>query len=74
MDQIRTSKVKWLDSNDDIMRNIDLRIELITGLSTSTAEKWQIINYGIGGHYVPHLDEGATPDHGERIATMMFYV
>lgn len=32
------------------------RVEDITGLDMKTAEELQVCNYGIGGHYEPHLD------------------
>lgn len=35
---------------------VSQRIEDMTGLSTSTAEELQVVNYGIGGHYEPHYD------------------
>jgi hypothetical protein len=28
----------------------------MTGLTMSTAEELQVVNYGIGGHYEPHFD------------------
>lgn len=49
----------------------------MTGLKTTTAEKLQIVNYGIGGHYEPHVDffpDSFVYDTGNRIATVLFYV
>lgn len=65
------------------LSKIDKRIEAITGLSTDSSEGHQVANYGIGGHYEPHLDftskfgdaplESYSKD-GNRIATLVFYV
>lgn len=49
----------WLSASDDplgYVSHIDQRIEDVTGLSMSTAEQLQVVNYGIGGHYEPHYD------------------
>lgn len=54
----------------------------MTGLTMSTAEELQIINYGIGGFYKAHYDFSTNlEDHffhnlgiGNRIATTLFYV
>ena len=49
----------WLSPADDpqgYVQRIDRRIEDITGLTMSTAEQLQVVNYGIGGHYEPHYD------------------
>ncbi len=49
----------WLGPEDDplgYVTRIDQRIEDITGLTMSTAEMLQVVNYGIGGHYEPHYD------------------
>ena len=49
----------WLSPEDDplgYVQRIDQRIEDITGLTMSTAEQLQVVNYGIGGHYEPHYD------------------
>ena len=32
------------------------RIEDMTGLTTSTAEPFHVLNYGVGGHYDAHID------------------
>jgi prolyl 4-hydroxylase len=49
----------WLRADDDpqgYVTRIDQRIEDVTGLTMSTAEQLQVVNYGIGGHYEPHYD------------------
>nr|KAG5712252.1 hypothetical protein BaRGS_014602 [Batillaria attramentaria] len=59
----RLGKIAWLnDSSSTVLRRVSRRIERITGLHTSfrnTAsfgEAFQVVNYGIGGHYIPHHD------------------
>ena len=49
----------WLSPSDDeqgYIRRVDQRIEDFTGLTMTTAEQLQVVNYGIGGHYEPHYD------------------
>ena len=49
----------WLGAEDDdsgVVQRIDNRIEDATGLTMTTAEQLQVVNYGIGGHYEPHYD------------------
>lgn len=48
----RISKSAWLtNEEDEAINRISKRIELITNLTTKTAEELQVVNYGIGGHY-----------------------
>lgn len=79
----RISKSSWLkDEDHQIIRNIGLRVEDMTGLTVSTAEELQVVNYGIGGHYEPHFDFARREETnafknlgtGNRIATVLFYV
>lgn len=77
----RISKSAWLDrSKYDVVQTIGRRIEDMTGLTVSTAEPFQVANYGIGGHYEPHLDcfgRIRQYEHfglSDRIATVLFYV
>lgn len=53
----RISKSAWLkEEEDEAVKRVSQRIEDMTGLTTSTAEELQVVNYGIGGHYEPHFD------------------
>ncbi len=97
---VRVSKTAWLWDNTALDKGIDKfkivpmiskRIELITGLSTqykelvTDAEPFQLVNYGLGGHYEPHHDyseEEEEPeivpeflkDSGDRMVTFMLYL
>jgi len=53
----RSGQVYWI-KNDDVeyFDSLNTRIETFTGFSTKTAELYQIVNYGLGGHYLPHHD------------------
>lgn len=51
----RISKSAWLkDGEHQVVRDVVQRVEDMTGLTMSTAEELQVVNYGIGGHYEPH--------------------
>lgn len=53
----RISKSAWLEESEhNHVAKISRRSELMTGLTISTAESLQVVNYGIGGHYEPHYD------------------
>lgn len=79
----RISKSAWLtDSESEVVARISRRVEDMTGLTTSTSEELQVVNYGIGGHYEPHFDFArreevkafASLGTGNRIATILFYM
>lgn len=79
----RISKSSWLQNHEHrIVANVAKRVEDMTGLTTSTAEELQVVNYGIGGHYEPHFDFARREERnafqslgtGNRIATVLFYV
>ncbi|XP_041376290.1 prolyl 4-hydroxylase subunit alpha-1-like [Gigantopelta aegis] len=90
--EARTSKVAWLwDNHTSIVERLSRRVSEITGLLTdfrdnrTLAEPLQVLNYGIGGQYVPHYDyfvdseqlkysTGFIKDSGDRLATFMFYL
>lgn len=82
----RTSKFAWYsDTDHDLFPLLTQRLEDMTGLSMGTSEKFQVMNYGIGGHYATHKDYFDQPENiegfkytsfqlGNRISTMLFYV
>lgn len=57
-DNIRSCQLSWINRKTDRrhFNSLNDRIESVTGLSISSAEKYQIVNYGLGGHYALHLD------------------
>ncbi|KAG8197754.1 hypothetical protein JTE90_006800 [Oedothorax gibbosus] len=79
----RISKSAWVFNEDHpVVKKISQRMEDLTGLTVSTAEELQVVNYGIGGHYEPHFDF-ATKEQlsyvfntgiGNRIATWLFFM
>ncbi|XP_013779924.1 prolyl 4-hydroxylase subunit alpha-2-like [Limulus polyphemus] len=89
--QKRTSANTWLaEDQDPLAERLDNRLKMITGMASRyrhyEAEAYQIANYGIGGHYVPHQDfiqsikdnlfqlDDFEARAGDRIATWMFYL
>ncbi|XP_059173648.1 prolyl 4-hydroxylase subunit alpha-3-like [Physella acuta] len=87
---VRTSDLSWIrDYESDLASSISKRIEYITGLDTSqrhpygpsSSEAFQVVNYGLGGHYEVHMDPLETvsshselKNSGERIATFLIYL
>ena len=49
----RTGKVGFLPTSMEPMKKLSAAI---TGLSMEHSESLQIVSYGIGGHYEPHVD------------------
>jgi len=79
----RISKSGWLtDGEDSTLPYLTKLVSAITNLSMSTAEEWQIANYGLGGQYEPHFDFARKTEAGgafgseigNRIATWLFYL
>ncbi|KAK3757358.1 hypothetical protein RRG08_008745 [Elysia crispata] len=88
---IRTSDLSWVwDSESSTAANISLRIKHLTGLETNqdpsagpaSTEAFQVVNYGLGGHYEVHVDpfeddatiEQVMENSGNRIATVLLYL
>uniref|UniRef100_A0A6P4EA57 procollagen-proline 4-dioxygenase n=1 Tax=Drosophila rhopaloa TaxID=1041015 RepID=A0A6P4EA57_DRORH len=86
--KVRTAKGHWFSKeNDELTRRIDRRIQDMTGFDLTDSEEFQVINYGIGGHYHTHSDyfDFASANYsgernrqaiflGDRIATVLFYL
>merc|ERR1712029_964050 len=83
----RISKTAWLRREEDFrIEQIYQRVGDTTGLNMETSEELQVANYGMGGHYEPHLDFAWTARKedtqepfpelgmGNRIATWLFYL
>ncbi|CAG9530036.1 unnamed protein product [Cercopithifilaria johnstoni] len=77
----RISKSSWLKSSEhEVVERIDKRLGLATNLYVESAEELQVQNYGIGGHYEPHLDCSKISaifcklGTGNRIATALIYM
>ncbi|XP_021343234.1 prolyl 4-hydroxylase subunit alpha-1-like [Mizuhopecten yessoensis] len=85
----RTGASTWVEPRKNISLKLEKRVELLTGLDTfyrkevNTSQYFNMVNYGLGGHYIPHLDavnsrtykkEGWNNTFGDRIATWMFYL
>lgn len=74
----RTSSTAWLwEHNSKFMPILTARIEALTGLNTiqhEGAEAYQVVNYGVGGHYTVHHDAVSTSLLYNRIATFLIYL
>jgi len=79
----RIGKSAWLkDHEHEAIHRVNQRIEYITGLTATTAEELQVVNYGIGGHYDTHFDFARKEETnafknlgtGNRISTWLNYM
>lgn len=79
----RIGKTAWLsDNEDEMIKRVTRRVELITGLTSESAEDTQVVNYGIGGHYDVHYDFANDNDtqpvhnvrYGNRVSTWLNYL
>jgi len=57
-ERTRSGQVYWINASYAVeyFDALNTRIESFTGYSIKTAESYQIVNYGLGGHYKPHHD------------------
>ena len=86
-----STKVSWVWDTEPLAKRLSDEVSVITGLDTtyklikSNAEPFQVVNYGMGGQYEPHVDfyESAElldriPEFihstGDRISTFMYYL
>lgn len=79
--ELRTSSSVFITEEHKRVQYVCQRVSDMTKLSAIDAEALQVVNYGIGGHYVPHIDAFDEADSsefrtgsGNRIATVLFYV
>jgi len=69
----RISKSASLSNRDhQVVDRISRRISDVTGLDLTTAEELQVVNYGIGGHYEPHLDFVTQKDPFKSLGLKIF--
>ncbi|KAH7944323.1 hypothetical protein HPB52_018273 [Rhipicephalus sanguineus] len=82
-DFMSSSELSWLwDSQHKLLEKLSRRIEVSTGLSLESAEAYQVSNYGLAGHYTPHLDASEFDtvasqyelENGNRLATVLMYL
>ena len=76
----RAGKVGFLPAQPPALARLAGRL---TGLSMEFAEALQLVSYGVGGHYEPHVDffsitrdsaAAFASSSGDRIATLLFYL
>ncbi|XP_030371355.1 prolyl 4-hydroxylase subunit alpha-2-like [Scaptodrosophila lebanonensis] len=74
----RTAKSVWYDpEQDEVIQRIEHLVGELTHTDTNASEIYQIINYGIGGHFIRHVDYRQVKrvfSEPDRLATMIFYL
>ncbi|XP_042858579.1 prolyl 4-hydroxylase subunit alpha-3-like [Penaeus japonicus] len=75
---VRTSSTAWmLDSDLPILSQLTHRIEQLVGVNAQQnwgAEMYQVVNYGVGGHYTVHHDYVERGLVNNRVATFLIYL
>ncbi|XP_025200855.1 prolyl 4-hydroxylase subunit alpha-3-like [Melanaphis sacchari] len=78
VDDLRLGQLKWFSENSNpvLFGKLNDRIECITEYSTNTAEGYQAVNYGLGGHFSEHVDAFTDGPklNGNRLVTILFYM
>uniref|UniRef100_A0A1I8PH27 procollagen-proline 4-dioxygenase n=1 Tax=Stomoxys calcitrans TaxID=35570 RepID=A0A1I8PH27_STOCA len=73
----RISKQAWVEySAHPYTEKLIRDLHYATGLQTESSEPLQVANYGLGGHYEPHLDHytSVTAEQSNRMSTSIFYL
>ena len=78
-EDFRDSETAWVgDFESHKVKAISERSVSIGNLSNEICEDFQVVCYGPGGHYTPHLDSSPSLEHydifGDRIATVLHYL
>ncbi|KAH9382901.1 hypothetical protein HPB48_023523 [Haemaphysalis longicornis] len=71
-----------LDHDCHARKRISRRIDAATNLSLESSEGYHLSNYGLGGHYTPHVDSRyfnqiantLLQERGNRLATTLFFL
>jgi len=80
---IRKSQTCWISKNNEIVKNIILRICSIGNYPFENVEDLQVVKYGPNGYYKEHHDTCCEDDQpsreflsrgGHRVATMLIYL
>lgn len=81
---VRTNQFSFLRSSaDEQLKSLVDNVAEMIDVPASHAESLQIINYGLGQHYIPHFDTFNSDDpnqngfigkSGQRIATVLMYL
>lgn len=66
----RSSKTSQIEK---IQGPLNARIESFTGRNAQTAEEYQIVNYGLCGHNMPHFDTFIERKHVSLLGINTFY-
>lgn len=84
----RIAKTAWLRSDSDpIVKRIETRLASILNINMEQSELLQVVNYGLGGFYGPHLDSARASNssrndsvlvnqlkRSDRYATILIYL